>query len=83
MSGFVHPEYLVETVTSKHQPDNESHDALKRIRKSIESIHEREVAAIPAFMSSLASARFKPLTNIRRSRRPISLPFQEAVSLYN
>ena len=32
-------EYLVETVTSKHQPDNEAHDAIKRIRKSIESVH--------------------------------------------
>jgi hypothetical protein len=45
-------------VTSKHQPDNEAHDAIKRIRKTIESIHEPEVVAVPAFMSSLASTRF-------------------------
>src|SRR5205814_1181149 len=32
-------EYLVETVTSKHQPNNKAHDGIKRIRKSIKSVH--------------------------------------------
>src|SRR4029450_4644810 len=34
-------EYLVEPVTGKHQADDQTHDAIKRICKSIKSVHSR------------------------------------------
>ena len=48
-------EDLLAAVTSKHESNNESGDAINRIGVTIESIHVREVAANPTFMSSLAS----------------------------
>jgi hypothetical protein len=35
------PEYLVEAMTGKHQANNQTHDAIKRICKSIKSAHGR------------------------------------------
>ena len=34
-------EYLVEPVTGKHQADDKTHDAVKRICKPIERVHDR------------------------------------------
>jgi hypothetical protein len=35
-------EYFIEAVTGEHQPDDQTHDAIKRIRKAIERVHNRQ-----------------------------------------
>ena len=35
-------EYLIEPMTGKHQTDDQTHDAIKRVRKSIQRVHGRE-----------------------------------------
>jgi hypothetical protein len=65
--GFVtaeSAEYFIETVTSKHQPDDQPHDAIERIRKTIKRAHRREIEPGRLFLSSQSNFANMQRTNL-------------------